>query len=110
MSGRKHKDGGYQRELRDAGNEPLPVLNTPLSLYALFWNGSRGATWVQRVGVALMGCLFLCAGGFLIYSAIKERSVVGVIVASPWFLLGARIVTRLFRPKNRAAKNAGLNR
>jgi hypothetical protein len=75
---------------------PDMLVNSRAVDYLIF-RGSRDATRVQRVGIALFGAFFLLAGIAFIGIAHDLHSIVPVFIAVLGFLLGGRLLSNAFR-------------
>jgi hypothetical protein len=75
---------------------PDVLVNSRAVDYLVF-KGSRDATRVQRVGIALFGAFFLLAGVSFIGIAHDLRSIVPLFIAAIAFLLGGRLLFNAFR-------------
>jgi hypothetical protein len=67
------------------------------SVDALLWKGSRDATTVQRVGIAIFGLCFLVAGLGFAYMAYLGREIILAAFAAIPTLLGLRLLRNVFR-------------
>lgn len=67
------------------------------SVDALLWKGSRDATTVQRIGIAIFGLFFLLAGIGFAYMAYLGREIVLAVFAALPTLLGLRLFRNVFR-------------
>ncbi len=71
-------------------------LRNGLRVNALLWKGSRDATTVQRVGIAIFGLALLSAGLNFAYMSYSQHSTVIAIVSIPFLLLGLRVFWNTF--------------
>ena len=73
------------------------TLRNGVSVDALLWKGSRDATTVQRVGIAIFGLALLSAGLNFAYMSYSRHSAVIAIFSIPFLLLGLRVFWNTFR-------------
>ncbi len=73
------------------------TLRNSLSVDAVLWKGSRDATTVQRVGIAIFGLAYFTAGLSFAYMAYSRHSAVIGIFSIPLILLGLRVFWNTFR-------------
>lgn len=67
------------------------------SVDALLWRGSRDATTVERIGIAIFGLSFLVAGIGFAYIAYSGREIVLALFAALPTLLGLRLFRNALR-------------
>jgi hypothetical protein len=77
---------------------PGPQVNSRL-VGKLLWQGSPGATIVQRIGLSVFGLVYLLAGLACLSFAKGTHSPLLAIFAFPWILLGARVLHNAFRKR-----------
>jgi hypothetical protein len=91
----------FTKEIRNRQRNivwPGPQVNNRL-VGGLLWKGSRDATVVQRIGLAIFGLTYLLAGLIFLSIAKGERSVWLAMFALPWLLLGVRVLNNALRKR-----------
>ena len=73
------------------------TLRNGLGVDALLWKGSRAATTVQRVGIAIFGLAYFAAGSSFAYIAYSRHNAGIAIFSIPFILLGLRVFWNTFR-------------
>ena len=73
------------------------TLRNGLSVDALLWKGSRTATTVQRVGIAIFGLAFFFSGLCFAYMAYATHNIIPAIPSALFALLGLRGFRNTFR-------------
>jgi hypothetical protein len=75
---------------------PDTLVNSRAVDYLIF-KGSKGATRLQRIGIALFGVFFMLAGVAFIGIGRESHSVLWIVISLAWFLLGMRVLINAFR-------------
>lgn len=69
---------------------------------AFVWRGSPNATYIQRIGTALFGLLFLCPAVLLMRFGFFEVGpalfrLLMFLLALPWMAIGCKLLRNAFR-------------
>src|SRR5579863_10206084 len=98
------KIGARQRNV--LWNEAVP---NAVRADAFLWRGSPNPTLLQRIGAALFGLTFLCAGIAFLMLANAHRSLQWMLLAYVFVLLGIRVCRNSFpRPtRKRGGRHSG---